>query len=415
MDEFQWRDYEDLIKDIKIIEEVEDDDKPPDVDFDNCQEVSSQVFVIDKKTGKLVGGSEFSQSIGGTPADAKKSKEEEAQKKEDERIEMMMKAENDPNAYRAMMGRLGGKGGGGDMAPGEAAMLAGNKEDLMVELDIWKAQAEDLEEMYNDLAESLADKEDMIKNLEVRASEFKLFKQKAQFMVKENELQMAKLLAEVERLKIEVGDDDDDMDDDSEEDHGPEDLSVNGRIRTKTRELQKRVAHKDKLINCLRLEAKRLESTSEEDLVKNINFGDANKKKALVTLLKTHKNVVQDLMEKKQQNASLERSIEMLHKRESCNNQLRDSWRDQLAQMEFAVVTCSQVHQKDKLAFKERLAEHDSEIIHLKEYIVKMSQDRKDARAGASAKIGDKGGSRHRSSRASSSSRKSRRRSRSGT
>lgn len=169
---------------------------------------------------------------------------------------------------------------------------------------------------------------------------------------------MAKLLAEVERLKIEVGDDDSDIDDDSDDEgeHEEEDLTINGRLRTKLRDLKKRIARKDQLINCLRLEAKRLESTSEEDLVKNIQFGDANKKQALITLLKNHKNVVQDLMEKKQQNASLNRSIEMLKKRADCNEQLRDSWREQLAQMEQAVVTCSQVHRKDKEMFKERLA-----------------------------------------------------------
>merc|ERR1719238_825082 len=177
-----------------------------------------------------------------------------------------------------------GKAGKG-MSQAEVAAMMGDKEDLTRELGIWKEQAEELEEVFNELADEVGEKEEVIKNLEVRAGEFKLFKQKAQFMVKENELQMAKLLAEVERLKIEVGDDDEDADDDSddEDDAQAEDNSINGRLRTKLNDLKKRIARKDQLINCLRLEAKRLESASEEDLVKNINLGDANKKKALVS------------------------------------------------------------------------------------------------------------------------------------
>merc|ERR1712159_638205 len=95
--------YDALIADVKVIEEGDDDDKPPDVDFDSAQEISSQAFVIDKKSGKVVGGKAFNISLSGTPDDAKKAAEAAAQAAEDAKLEGLIRAENDPN-YGSMMG-----------------------------------------------------------------------------------------------------------------------------------------------------------------------------------------------------------------------------------------------------------------------------------------------------------------------
>merc|ERR1712159_373275 len=97
-------DYNGLIADIKIVEEGGDDEKPPDVDFDSAQEISAQAFVIDKKTGKVVAGNNFSVSISGTPADQAKNDADAARAAEDAKLEGLVRAENDPNYGRMMAG-----------------------------------------------------------------------------------------------------------------------------------------------------------------------------------------------------------------------------------------------------------------------------------------------------------------------
>lgn len=189
--------FEALLADVKIAEEVDDDEKPPDVDFDSAQEISSQAFVIDKKSGKIVGGAAFSVSLSGTPDDDAKGAAAAAAAAEDAKLEGLIRAQNDPN-YGRMMG--GGGGGGGPLDPVKREQMIDEIADLKAESKGYEMQTSVLQDLLHECETKFKGAEEKVKDLRAQATQFAMYKQKAMFLERNSELRIQRMKEELEGL-----------------------------------------------------------------------------------------------------------------------------------------------------------------------------------------------------------------------
>lgn len=371
--------YDALIADVKIVEEADDDEKPPDVDFDSAQEISAQAFVIDKKSGKIVGGSAFSVSIGGTPADAAKNAADAAAASEDAKLEGLIRAQNDPN-----YGRGGGGGGGGGMTMAQMRMQD-ELADLRAESQGYRCEVEGLAGLLNETENKLKETQDDAKKITEDMKVFKMYKTKALYLEKHSESRLQQMQDDIDYLKKESGpgDGNDDLFTLLDSDSPAAMEAIKDKLRQLSMKAKKLEARNLKLAK----EKKKLqtEGVGTDNMMDNLELGsDPKKKKALMKLMEQHKKLKGKLIAKEEEFGDASKQAALLKKREEYSKQLTKSWASQLEQMEKALVVCSQMHQKDREEHFAVMQEKQQQIDTFTSYIDRMtaSRDKKKPAAG---------------------------------
>merc|ERR1712096_237085 len=92
--------------------------------------------------------------------------------------------------------------------------------------------------------------------------------------------------------------------------------------------------------------------------------------------MKTHKELKSTLVTKEGELTDTKKQVTLLKKREDYTKQLTKNWAGQLEQMERALVVCSQMHQKDRAAFKLEATEKNDKVTKLEQYIKRMTTAR---------------------------------------
>jgi len=72
----------------------------------------------------------------------------------------------------------------------------------------------------------------------------------------------------------------------------------------------------------------------------------------------------------------LKRNIQIQQKRDAYCEQMRVNWKNQLGQMEQAVVLCSQIHQRDRSEFTSEVSSRGDQVSKLNLYIKKINEAR---------------------------------------
>merc|ERR1711964_346992 len=84
----------------------------------------------------------------------------------------------------------------------------------------------------------------------------------------------------------------------------------------------------------------------------------------------------EEMLTKTREADAAKRSCAMLQKRQTHYQELQGNWKQQLKQMEQAVLLCSQIHKRDRSKFMSELEVKDDEIMKLKAYVQSINQMR---------------------------------------
>merc|ERR1711964_356069 len=263
--------------------------------------------------------------------------------------------------YNALTHVLEGKvalGGGASMQAMDD--LEDNLADMKAELRGSDAFIEQLE----DQIEALTDKNDDLGHetcgLKSKLAEFRFYKQKVDFLEKESEMQM-------QRLKTQGTFDFDDEPTDT--DFDIDSLGhMSEAARQKMMQLAKAVAKKDARIEKLRNEG----SLNTDELIDALQ-GSGSQAEALKKILNANKAAQIKVHEAQAVAEKAQRSAAMLSKRDSFNQNLQANWKNQLKQMEKAVLMCSEIHKRDRKKYTGEIAQKDEQIAKLKIYIEKAN------------------------------------------
>jgi len=360
-------DVADITKDCKIVEEEEGEEDLSKVEMDFNNEVSAEVCVIDKKTGKVAAGQVFETSF-----DAGKGKKGKKGKNKDKARERMQLAGHllqigDLDGFRA----LGfGDGGGGASAEELEDQIA----DLKAELRGEESRADQLEDELEKVTDELDTSRDKIAELNSKLAEYRFYKQKVEFL--EREMEMNKSAAPVH---VDTGDDGGEGGGLVDEDWlntpiGSCDQSWVVEAQKKLKFLSKQMAKKDSIIK--RLKNSPSSAMDEETLMALASGNDAAKQGALKKILDAQRQLSGKLKEREEEVDKAKRAVAMLQQRDKFNQELKKNWQTRLKQMEQAVLLCSQIHGRDRKKFAAELAEKEEQIQKLKAYVQKTNEMR---------------------------------------
>lgn len=350
-----------VVKDVRIGDDEEKDMDLGDLEFN---EVSKECLVIDKKTGRVVLGNAdalAASKAGNRTKQAKEAERKRLEKIENERIAKAAYAVISRGDYNALTHVLEGKvalGGGASMQAMDD--LEDNLADMRAELRGSDAFIEQLE----DQIEALTDKNDDLghetSGLKSKLAEFRFYKQKVDFLEKESEMQMQRLKTQGP-LMIDDEPTDTDFDIDS--------LGhMSEAARQKMMQLAKAVAKKDARIEKLRNEG----SLNTDELIDALQ-GSGTQAEALKKILNANKAAQIKVHEAEAAAEKAQRAAAMLTKRDSFNQNLQGNWKNQLKQMEKAVLMCSEIHKRDRKKYTGEIAQKDEQIAKLKIYIEKAN------------------------------------------
>jgi len=102
--------------------------------------------------------------------------------------------------------------------------------------------------------------------------------------------------------------------------------------------------------------------------------GSGTQQEAMKKVLKSYAANQHKLTEAQTTTEKAKRALAMLQKRDKFNKQLQGNWKNQLKQMEKAVLMCADIQKRDRTAFQAEIAQKDGQIEKLKLYIQKTTE-----------------------------------------
>lgn len=353
------------------------------MDFNN--DISSKICVIDKRTGKAAIGSEFTTDINATPDDLKRQNSLMQAAGNDRKKQMELAAHLMQTGDFDTLKRLGLGGGFGGGSAEQIEDYEDAIADLKAELRGEESRADQLEDELEKVQDELDQTKEEMAKMNARLAEYRFYKQKVEFLEKENEMQLMKMKEEQEIMGgMGGGGFNVDLDEASATFQvDPSLLNADPAKVTKKwaqqaqdqlKKLLGIVAAKDRQIAQLRTESG---SFLDEDQLRALAMTDGSVKgDALQKILVTQRQMQSKLKGKQTELDKMQRTVQMLQQRDKFNNELRKNWQTQLQQMEQAVLLCSQIHGRDRKRFAAELAEKEEQILKLKAYVQKMNEMR---------------------------------------
>jgi len=108
-----------------------------------------------------------------------------------------------------------------------------------------------------------------------------------------------------------------------------------------------------------------------------IQPGDGKQNEGMLELVNEMELMKRRISELEEEDERKSKSLQDLRKRDHYNDALRKNWRNQLTQMEQAVLLANQIHHRDRIRFTSELAEKDSELSRLKMFLAQVHRKRR--------------------------------------
>lgn len=247
---------------------------------------------------------------------------------------------------------------------------------LRAEARSYEIETSGLQDMLQETEKKLKSAEEKTKDLQAQATQFAIFKQKAMFLERNGELKIQRMKEELEGLLEMAGEEDEEEDPEIAAlvESGGND-AVKEKVRSLAMQVQRLEAKNAKLLK----EKHNLQAKGgiDQGIMQGLSMGDdKQKKKALMKLMKTHKELKGTFVTKEGELTETKKQVTLLKKREDYSKQLTKNWAGQLEQMERALVVCSQMHSKDRETFGRETREKEEKVKKLEAYIKRMTQAR---------------------------------------
>lgn len=325
--------------------------------------VSAQVFEVDKRSGRTVGGAAFQASMGNLSAQDKKAKAAR-EAEENARIAGIVNALILKGDYKGVAEILKEKCGNCGGVSGETVELY---EDEIADLKAELRGAESMADQYSEELETQEDRNgklfDQMQELQAKLAEHRFYKQKVEFLEREHammekNLKSNPIVEEEDAFDVNIDDLLLDAPDGSE-----------AFLRAKIAPLLKSINRKDTLIKKLKGNA----GMGIEEVLNTLNLtGDKNA--AIKKILEVQQASVVKVQQQEKKMEKLTKIVATQKRREKHYQELQGNWKNQLKQMEKAVLACGAIHKRDQAKFTAELEAKDEQIMKLKEYLEKVNQ-----------------------------------------
>jgi len=376
-----------VVKDVKHPSEV---DEEKNMDVGAFEEVSSEVFMIDKKTGMVKAGNADALAATGLRARNKLEKLKEQKRQEQEanaKLAEQAAALIRRGDYAGLGLVLGDKvqlGGGASQDFVEE--LQDNLADLRAELrgaDCYnETMADDIEALEN----ARDAQEHEISGLKSKLAEYRFYKQKVDFLEREYETEQRRAKEApaagwepVDASELEL------------------DLTGLGPISEPARRKMEQMARAVQRLNKVNQTLKSNSTLNMDEVISALQ-GSGTQQEAMKKMLGAYGASQQKLTKAEESTAKAKRALAMLQKRDKFNKELQGNWKNQLKQMEKAVLMCADIQKRDRLAFQEELKQKDEQLQKLRLYIEKSTSLYKQ-RAQSKSKLANSGIAKLRDSR----------------
>jgi len=353
---------EDVVKDVKHPSEA---DEEKDMDIGAFEQVSDVAFMVDKTTGRVVAGDANALNASGRNA----SKARQAKLVEQKRREAEQNAKLAEQAaalirrgdYAGLSVILDGKVKlGGGVSSQFVDELQDNLADLRAELRGADALNEQLQDELEDVEDARADQEHELSALQSKLAEYRFYKQKVDFLEREYELEQQRAKEEGPAFDASAVATDLDF-----TTFGP----LSTEARTKMEQLAFAVQRQNKMLQNYKAKA----TLNTDELIEALQ-GSGSQQEAMKKVLKSYAANQHKLTEAQTTTDKAKRALAMLQKRDKFNKQLQGNWKNQLKQMEKAVLMCADIQKRDRTAFQAEIAQKDGQIEKLKLYIQKTTE-----------------------------------------
>jgi kinesin family protein 5 len=311
------------------------------IDMNNMtfNEVSAEMSVLDRRTGKLICGNRFAVDIDGTPTDV---------------------AEEKQRNFRGMLTRQLTVSGAVEQQI-QVTELTGTLADLEAEL---KAESRTLAH-YADLLDTaegeIQSRDRQLEKVEMELREGAVYKQKCTFLQEQMECEMSRLQAHLEYFQMEEDEMDKQlMDDDSTGTHDSRHDSA----------MMRRVRRQEELIRKLKVEAGKGGALADS-LVQNIVMADMDddRREAIKTLIAKFGALKAEVKLMREEAEKQKRKTALVNVRERATEKLKDNWRGQLASMETAVMHTMAAYKKDKVVAAHREEDLGAKVAQLEQRV----------------------------------------------
>lgn len=250
-------------------------------------------------------------------------------------------------------------------------------DDLNAEIRGWKAQAVELEELVTEKDEIKFEVEAQHVQLIQDMEEFKLYKLKVAWLEENNAIQIQRLEDMITHLKVMVGEEKLDLNDELDkmlaENPGEADMELVEELRA----LASVFSRKTGIVQHLKTLVQKANTGIDPNFMRTMSMGtEAEKREALQDLICQHKGFKKEVINEGSRQKQFKRQIQIQQKRDAYSDQMRHNWKNQLSQMEQAVVLCSQIHQRDRAEFMLELECRTDQITKLNEYIKRINEAR---------------------------------------
>jgi len=346
-----------VVKDVKHPSDADEDGAS--VDIGGFEEVSSQVLVINKKTGAVEAGDVSALVASGNRARANKLKEQKRlQAEENARVAEQAAALIRRGDYAGLGVVLGDKVAlGGGASQDFVNELEDNLADLRAELRGLDSYNDQLQDDIETLEDARSSQEHEISHLNAKLAEYRFYKQKVDFLEREYAIAQKRIAEAPPAFD----------DTDVEVDFtglGP----LSEAARRKIEQLMGTCQRHTKMIQNLKSNA-----TLNTDEVLSALQGSGTQQEAMKKMLKAYSASQAKVAKSVEQADKAKRALAMLQKRDSLNKDLQANRDNRLKQMEQAVLMVSTIHKRDRTKYQEEIKQKDSEIAKLKAYIQKSA------------------------------------------
>jgi uncharacterized coiled-coil protein SlyX len=346
-----------VVKDVKHPSDADNDGASADIG--GFEEVSSQVLVINKKTGAIEAGDVNALVASGNRARANKLKEQKRlQAEENARIAEQAAALIRRGDYAGLGVVLGDKVTlGGGASQDFVNELEDNLADLRAELRGLDTYNDQLQDDIETLEDTRSSQEHEISHLNAKLAEYRFYKQKVDFLEREYDLAQQRIAEAPPAF------DDADIDVDFTG-LGP----LSDAARRKMEQLMGACQRHTKMIQNLKSNA-----TLNTDEVLSALKGSGTQQEAMKKMLKAYSASQAKVTKSVEQASNAKRALAMLQKRDALNKDLQANRDNRLKQMEQAVLMVSTIHKRDRTKYQDEIKQKDSEIAKLKAYIQKSA------------------------------------------
>lgn len=207
--------------------------------------------------------------------------------------------------------------------------------------------------------------------------ECKLYKLKVEWLEQNNEKQLERLETMIRYLRIAAGEAA--MDPCAELDAllaanpGEADMELVAELRS----LASMLTRKAGIVKHLKAQVQRANTGIDPNFMRTMAMvTEAEKREALTDLIQQHKGLKKELIKQGSCQKDIKRNIQIAQKRDAYSEQMRVNWKNQLSQMEQAVVLCSQIHQRDRAEFTSECDNRSDQVVKLNLYIKKINEAR---------------------------------------